>query len=235
MEMVQHTDPVTDPSRVVRAVLVALVVGLGLGFLTQYLQGHLSGNWNTLANSGAVWVIVAFMVTAAFVLPTGWSATLGFLTLVGALAGYYVSARFIEDVTSSSSTMLVWLFAAIVGGPVFGVAGSWWRAGGEVGSTGGWWSTGVESNRSETRLWHVSRPVVAVALLSAVLLAEGIYLLWHVENRHASGRLEVIAAIFAPISLSWSTRDRVTGLLLLAPLAVIGIAFYGLLNLLLAA
>ncbi|NEA33387.1 DUF6518 family protein [Streptomyces sp. SID13031] len=224
----------TDPARVVRAVVVALVVGLGLGFLTQHLQAHLPGNWNTLANSGAVWVIFAFMVTAGLRLPAGWSALLGFLTLMSALTGYYVSARFIDDVTSSASTMAVWLVAAIVGGPVFGVAGSWWEAGGAVGSTGSWWSTGGESQRSETRLWHVSRPVVAVALVSAVLLAEGIYLLWHVDNKHTSGRVEVVFAIFAPISLSHTTRDRLTGFLLLLPLALLGIAFYGLFDVLVA-
>jgi hypothetical protein len=231
---VQQTDPVTDPSRIVRAVAGALVVGLALGFLTQYLQGELPGNWNTLANSGVVWVLVAFMVTAALRLPTGWSALLGFLTLFSALIGYYLSARFIEGATSSASTMAVWVLAALVGGPVFGVAGSWWSEGGAVRSTGSWLSTGGESDRAEARLWHFSRSVVAVALLSAVLLAEGIHFLWQVENKHASGRLEVIAAILAPLSLAHSSRDRVTGFLLLIPLGLLGIAAYGLLDALLA-
>ncbi|WP_157630433.1 DUF6518 family protein [Kribbella catacumbae] len=225
----------TDRSRVVRAAVVALVVGLVLGFLTQYLQGHLPGNWNTLANSGVVWVVFAFAVTAVLRLSTGWSALLGFITLFGALAGYYVSARFIEDVTSSVSTMAVWLLAAIVGGPVFGVAGGWWSEGAAVRSTGSWWSTGGGSLRSEGRWLQLSRPVIGVALLSGVFLAEGIYLLWQVENKHASGRVEVVLAILAPIVLARTTRDRLTGLLLLIPLGLLGMAFYRLLNALLAA
>jgi hypothetical protein len=231
---VQQTDRVTEPSRIVRAVAGALVVGLALGFLTQYLQGQLPGNWNTLANSGVVWVIIAFMVTAALRLSTGWSALLGFITLFCALIGYYVAARFIEGVTSSTSTMVVWSLAAIVGGPVFGIAGSWWSEGGAVRSTGTWLSTGGESLRTETRLWHLSRSVVGVTLLSAVLLAEGIHFLWRVENKHASGWLEVIMAILAPLSLAHSSRDRVTGFLLLIPLGLLGIACYGLLDALLA-
>ncbi|WBQ05540.1 DUF6518 family protein [Kribbella sp. CA-293567] len=224
----------TEHARVVRAVVGAVVVGLGLGFLTQHLQAYLPGNWNTLANSGVVWVVFAFAVTAVLRLPTGWSALLGFLTLTGALTGYYVSARFIEDATSSVSTMAVWAFAAIVGGPVFGIAGSWWSEGAAVRSTGSWLSGGGESLRSEARLWHLSRPVVGVALLSGAFLAEGIYFLWQVENKHASGRVEVVLAVLAPIMLARSNRDRFTGLLLLVPLGLAGIAFYGLLDLLLA-
>ena len=231
---VQQTDCVTEPSRVVRAAVIALVVGLALGYLTQHLQAQLPGNWNTLANSGVVWVVFAFVVTAVLRLSTGWSAFLGFITLFGALAGYYASARFIEDVTSSASTMAVWVFAAIVGGPVFGIAGTWWSEGAAVRSAGSWWSTGGLSERSEGRLWHLSRPVVGVALLSAAFLAEGIYFLWQVENKHASGRVEVVLAFLAPIMLARTNRDRFTGLLLLVPLGLVGMAFYGLLNALLA-
>jgi hypothetical protein len=226
---------VTDRSRVVRALVVALVVGLALGFATQDLQAKLPGNWNTLANSGVVWVVFAFTVTAVLRLPAGWSAVLGFITLVGALAGYYASARFIDDVTSSASTMAVWLFAALVGGPVFGVAGSWWSAGGAVRSTVSWWSAGGGRLRSEGRLWQLSRPVVAVALLSGAFLAEGIYFLGQVENKHASGLVEIVLAVLAPMMLARTNRDRLTGLLLLLPLGLLGMAFYRLLNALLAA
>ncbi|MEU4391075.1 DUF6518 family protein [Kribbella sp. NPDC023855] len=225
----------TDRSRVVRAFVVALVAGLALGFATQDLQAKLPGNWNTLANSGVVWVVFAFTVTAVLRLAAGWSAVLGFITLVGALAGYYASARFIDDVTSSGSTMAVWLFAALVGGPVFGVAGSWWSAGGAVRSTGSWWSAGGGRLRSEGRLWQLSRPVVAVALLSGAFLAEGIYFLGQVENKQASGLVEIVLAVLAPMMLARTNRDRLTGLLLLLPLGLLGMAFYRLLNALLAA
>jgi hypothetical protein len=231
---VQQTDPVTDPSRIVRAVAGALVVGLVLGFLTQYLEGELSGKWGTLATSDVVWVIVAFMVAAAWRLRAGWSAVLGFVTLVAALTGYYVSARLIDGVTSSASAIAVWVLAALVAGPVFGVAGSWWSADGAVRSTGSWLSAGGGSERAEARLWHLSRSVVAVALLSAALLAEGIHYLWRVEGEGAAGQLELVAAVVAPLALAHSGRDRVTGLLLLIPLGLLGVAAYGLLDALLA-
>lgn len=210
--------------------IVALVLGSALGYLTQYLQAHLSGNWNTLASSGVVWVVFAFILTGLLGLSAGWSALLGFLSLVGALAGYYVAQRFIGDATSSDSSMTVWLVAAIVGGPIFGIAGSWWNAGGTVRSSGTWLSTGGESLRSEARMWHLSRPVIGVALVSAVLLAEGIYFFWHVDGKHASGRIEILLALFAPINLAHTTRDRLTGLLLLIPLVLLGVAFSGLLD-----
>ena len=59
------------------AVLGALAVGLAVGVATSYLQGWLPTSLNILANSGAVWSVVAFGVVAALNRPLGSSVAAG--------------------------------------------------------------------------------------------------------------------------------------------------------------
>jgi len=73
----------------VRIVIIAAVGGLALGTMTLATQNILPGDWNRLANSGAVWVIGAYAVGAVTRDP-GWPTRLGGIAvLVGAVAGYY--------------------------------------------------------------------------------------------------------------------------------------------------
>ena len=58
----------------------------------------------------------------------------------------------------------------------------------------------------------------------ARFLAEGIYFLWQVDNKHASGLVEVVLAILAPMMLARTNRDRLSGLLLVLPLGLLGMA-----------
>ncbi|WP_083958299.1 DUF6518 family protein [Herbidospora mongoliensis] len=58
-----------------RAVPIALVAGLAVGVLTNLAQGWLPGAWNQIANSGAVWSVVAFVAGASVAgrLPRGFT------------------------------------------------------------------------------------------------------------------------------------------------------------------
>ena len=103
--------------------LVAVAVGLLTGVLTLAGQAVLPTEANRLANSGAIWVTVAFAL--------GWrmpndttAAVAGLLALIGALAGYFVAASFAQA-GISTSTVAIWVGVAVLGGPVFGVAGRW--------------------------------------------------------------------------------------------------------------
>ncbi|WP_063797280.1 DUF6518 family protein [Streptomyces sp. AS58] len=109
-----------------------LAAGLALGVLTNLAQGWLPGHSNQTANSGAVWSAAAFAVGAVSAGRVSLlvAAVTGLLTEVGLVIGYYGYAEFGRDGMGSLEWPLVWLFAACVAGPLFGVAGVWSRAGG---------------------------------------------------------------------------------------------------------
>ncbi|MEV6174098.1 DUF6518 family protein [Streptomyces sp. NPDC051954] len=103
--------------------------GLVAGVLTNLAQGWLSGAWNQIANSGAVWSVVAFVAGALLgrhvSLPA--AAVAGLCAESGLVVGYYAYAEFGRDGMGSLHAPLVWLGMAFIAGPLFGLAGAWWR------------------------------------------------------------------------------------------------------------
>src|SRR4029079_14204962 len=135
-----------------RLFTISVVVGLCLGVLTQLGQSFLPEGIGQIANSISPWVSVAFVVGA---LAAGWrvAAIAGFLTLGVALIGYYGMVWIRFGYTGGSTSLILWAIRALAGGAVFGPAGWFWR-----------WTRGVAR-------------VAAIALLSAVFVTEGLYLL----------------------------------------------------------
>ena len=129
---------------------VALTIGVGVavGVATLLGQSVLPGDWNRLANSGAIWLLASFLVGSR--MPTnGRAAVAGMATLVlavvvvlrrGQAGGAGVSTR----------TVVIWVGTALVGGPVYGAAGHWWRTG------------------------PPTRRVVAIGLMGGIVTAEGV-------------------------------------------------------------
>ncbi|MFF4082623.1 DUF6518 family protein [Streptomyces sp. NPDC001777] len=111
------------------ATAAALAGGLLLGVLTNLAQGWLPGEWNQIANSGAVWSVAAFAAGALLArkvsLPA--AAVAGLCAESGLVVGYYGYAEVMRDGMGSLFAPLVWLGMAFIAGPLFGVAGSWWR------------------------------------------------------------------------------------------------------------
>lgn len=114
------------------ALAVSLAGGLALGVLTNLAQGWLPGAWNQIANSGAVWAAVAFVVGAALAgrcrLPT--IAAAGLCVEIGLVAGYCGYAVLVrhDDVGSLLGWPVLWAAFACVAGPLFAVAAVWWPA-----------------------------------------------------------------------------------------------------------
>ncbi|TKK79074.1 hypothetical protein FDA94_36060 [Herbidospora galbida] len=140
----------TNQARWRRAVPIALGAGLAAGVLTNLGQGRLPGAWNQIANSGAVWSVAAFVAgaLAAGAPPRGFTAygpgttpaprdrsalhhalLAGLAAELGLVVGYYGYAEFGRDGMGNFYWPLVWVVMACVAGPVFGVAGLWWRRG----------------------------------------------------------------------------------------------------------
>ncbi len=189
----------------IRWLVVSVIIGLITGALTLAGQAVLPTEANRVANSGAIWVTVAFAV--------GWrklsdpmAALAGLLALIGALVGYFAAAA-LTGAGVSVSTVAIWVGVALVGGPVFGVAGRWRAA------ATGW------------------RPALAVAALGAVYLAEGLWTLWAIPHMALAGWAGVIVGCLITLLLPMDRATRTRVCLLLCPLTLLGVAGYAAIDL----
>ena len=117
--------------RVVAAgTLLVVVAALGLGALTDLGQSWLPQSTASLANSGGSWAAVAF-VLALLATGTGRAMLWGLLGLAGLVGGYYATA-ILRDVAESPGSIRFWMLAAVIAGPLLGLAASWVRRGSPV-------------------------------------------------------------------------------------------------------
>lgn len=133
------------------------------------------------------------------------AAVAGFATLVLALVGYQLASS-LTQAPLGTTAFVIWTGTALVGGPVFGIAGRRWRA---------------DAGRSR---------VVAIALLGAVYVAEGAYTLWAIPDLWRAGAVEVVLGVAVPVLLGRGRHERSTGLALLAALAIVGLLALGVID-----
>ena len=182
-----------------RSLLVA-GAGLATGGLTLLGQAVLDAEWNRLANSGAIWLAVAFAVGSRMASDRE-AVVAGTATLLSALVGYQLAARAM-GASISATGLVIWSGTALVGGPVYGLAGRRW-------------GVGVGRDR-----------VLALSLLGAVFVAEGAYTLLAIPDLARVGWVEVVVGFALPVLLGRGGRERVAGLALLVPLACAGLLVF---------
>ena len=183
--------------------LVALigVIGFANGLLSLLAFGTLGAGWNTLGNSGAIWLLVAFGVGA--LMPTAGLAIAGATaSLVGSVVWFYMAAHYVVGMPISSAGIAVWLIASVTGGPLYGLAGHWWRRG------------------------PGARHVVGLALMGGVFIAEGVFTLLHDPLVPIVGWVAVGVGALFTIALARSTRDRLLGLVALPVVAGLAVVAY---------
>lgn len=165
---------------------IGLATGLALGVLTNLAQGRLPGSWNQLANSGAVWCLAAFAVCAALPRRTaaGTAAATGLVTVVSLVAGYYGYAEFGRDGMGSPLWPLIWTALACVAGPLFGVAGLWWR-----------------------RSADIRRRVVGLAAPAGVLGMEGVHYAWTLHYAAQAWTCFALMAVL-PLAMARTNGER---------------------------
>ena len=117
-----------------------------------------------MANAITPWLLVAFLLGSAMP-DTRWAVAAGAGALLLALVGYYGMVQLRYGYGGGTGSWIFWGLGALVGGPVFGVAGHWWR--GPV---------------------H-RRRAIAIGLLGAVAVAEGAYNVLVVDHRDRRGRV----------------------------------------------
>jgi len=184
----------------------ALTIGVGVavGVATLLGQSILPGDWNRLANSGAIWLIASFLVGSR--MPTnGRAAVAGMATLVLAVVAYYVAAR-LAGAGVSTRTVVIWVGTALVGGPVYGVAGHWWRMGPD------------------------RRRIIAIGLMGGIVTAEGVSTLLRIPELAAVGWVEAVAGLGLVILLGRSGRERLLGLAVVPFVVLAGVAAYEILD-----
>ena len=181
---------------------VALVVGVGLatGVITQIGQSVLPDGWSQVANAISPWLFIAFLVGAT--MPDArWAAAAGIATLVLALVGYYAMVELRFGYGASTGSLVRWGVGALVGGPVFGVAG--WR-----------WRVGPPRQRA-----------IALGLLVAVAIAEGAYDAVVLGNT-AVGAGFILAGLVVPLLLGRGRDDRLGAYLAALPWLALGALGY---------
>jgi hypothetical protein len=192
-----------DVRRTPAWLIVALVavVGVANALVTLLAFGTLGEGWNTLGNSGAMWLLVAFGVGA--VMPTAGLAVAGATaSLVGSVVWFYMAAHYLVGMPVSSAAIAIWLIASLAGGPLYGLAGRWWRHG--LGAS------------------HV----IGLALMGGVFMAEGVFTIINNYRLPIVGWVAVgVGAVFT-IALARSTQDRVLGLVALPVVAALAIVAY---------
>ena len=177
------------------------MAGLVLGALTAFGQGQLPDSFRSVANSAGSWSLVAFLL-ALLGRTQLRAAIIGALSLWALLAGY-VGYNLAVDVPSASSTVLFWVAAGLVAGPILGTAAFFVRTGTEL------------------------RSVIGTAVISGVLIGEGVYGLTVIADTTSPVYWQVqimVGVVLAGVvgrQRRWSGRDAVLAILLIAVVAVV--------------
>ena len=178
-----------------------VLVGLATGALTQFGQGILPDGWSHAANSISPWLLVAFLLGST--MPADrWAAAAGIGTLLLALVGYYAMIELRYGYGAGTGALIFWGAGAAIGGPVFGVAGHWWRT--------------SASHR---------RRAAAIGLLAAVFIAEGLYLVLILPGPAVGVGFAAVGAA-VPLVFGRSRDDRLGGYVAIVPALLLGALGY---------
>ena len=188
-----------------RIPLLVGLTGLALGIVTQLGQSVLPDAWSPIANAISPWLAVAFLVGAAMPSPRT-AAVAGTATLTLALVGYYATTELRYGIGGGTGSLVRWGLGALIGGPVFGIAGLAWRHG------------------------TIAQRAIGLGLLAACFIAEGVYQARVVAHPEA-GVLFVAVGLLIPV-LGRTMNDRLWAYAATVPSLALGALGFGTLLLL---
>jgi hypothetical protein len=169
-----------------RLAAFAVAVGLVVGGLTAYAQGWLSDDVGSLANSAGPWALAAFAV-ALTAGSTTQAAASGWLVLTSCEVGYAICTELRGD-SNSTRTVMFWLCAALIAGPLLGIAAQWAR-----------------TDRAEQR-------GLGIGVIAGVLCGEGVYGLTTVSETtsNAYWTIEIVIGLALLAAATWRWRSILT-------------------------
>jgi hypothetical protein len=153
---------------------LSVAAGLAVGVLTSFGQGVLSGAGSAFVNSASAWLVVPLLVGTLFHRARS-AACAGLVCCLLQLIGYDITAV-LRGFAVSTSVEGFWGACALIGGPLFGIAGHLWRFG------------------------PATRRGLGPAALAAAFIAEGAWNYVHTLQRPVTGALWI--GIGAAIALA---------------------------------
>lgn len=188
---------------------LTVLVGLAIGGLTGWLQGLLPGAFNNLANSGAIWLVAAFVI-GAVVSGARAAAVLGLIVVISEVIGYYAYAQTFSSGIGDLRAPSVWLIVAGVSGPLLGIAGLWWRTG------------------------SARQRLSGIALFAGAFVGEGLHHLFQIANHQAQGIGFLVMGLGLALALARSWSERGLALIGSAGVGLVVLAGFALLDQVLA-
>jgi hypothetical protein len=169
----------------IQLALIGILVGFTIGFLSAIGQYVLPDSIKQIANSGAMWVIIAF-VMGRYAPSLVMAILVGALALFGELAGFYAIAWRLHLAITPLWVVFAWGVVAVIAGPIL-------ATGGYVSRTKGGF----------TRL-------LGMSTLGATFIGEGLFLLLAIDPapKKIMALWLAIAAIITVI-LTWRERKRI--------------------------
>jgi hypothetical protein len=162
--------------------LAAVAAGASAGALSAVGQAQLGGTLDAFANSISTWLVAPFLVGS--LAATRWgAAAAGFGTCAAQLAGYWVIAH-LQGAGTNGALVAFWTACAVLGGPLFGLAG---------------------------RLWRTAPSGPGIAVLAGVFVAEGLYAYCFQLQHYLTGALWI--GIGAALTRGRAERVRWLGLM----------------------
>lgn len=192
--LVPDTQPAAAASARGLRLLLPVVLGIAVGSLTSFGQTYLDAPWSAFVNSASAWLLAPFFVGTLAGSRRG-AAAAGVLTCSLQLLAYYITSE-LRGFPPGGSILVFWAGCALLGGPLFGLAGNLWR-------------TGPPSLRG-----------LGGATMASAFLAEGLWTYLHLLGYRTTAVLWL--GIGGALALTLARRIRDLGWLALAlPAAVL--------------
>jgi hypothetical protein len=191
-----------------RGLLIAVAAGVALGSFSVFSDYFLINPWAIAGNIAGTWVLVAFLI-GAFAMPGAAreGAIGGVVALLAADLAYYAGTSIAWDMVGLSRLLpgvITWGAVSVIAGPTAGAAGAVWRRGSFRGRTD-WWLAAV-----------------AIGVLAAPLVAEGLYMAWLFSGEVGAfaGFAELALGLVLPV---WLLRSATEWRVAYPTMAVVGL------------
>ncbi len=186
--------------------LLSIFIGAGVGIITVIGQKYLPINLNFLANSGAVWLIPAYLLSYYLNLGRRDSILISICCLVFSVFGYYIFESVINHHNFHfGGLMYIWLIYALISGVIFGLGAYF-------------------ANNKNGCFQYVGRN-----LLPATFLSEGFNKIIHIkEYSHMVPAVIMVTSIGVIMYLILNKKDafKRNNIFLFIGLMIVGLLFY---------